>query len=351
MAAARADGPARPSGAALAAARAWMERPVFLCGHHRSGTTLVRALLDGHPEVRVLPSEGTFRTSFPDAAVARPTDAALDRFAAEWVSRLVDPNAEPHFKLGRSAANDLPAVSFVRRLFGWHDALREEPVPEARAPWRAFLALVAAFREDGAPRLWAEKTPRNEREAGALLRAFPEARFVHLVREPGATLASLLEIRRRAGLGDADRALRARDIARSFGLALSNPRRLGDRYLVLRFEDLVSRPDRAVERVATFLGIAPDDVLATPTEMGRPVRPNSAFGAGEPGRIREPRRSAGPPGEEREVVALFASRLARVLGYDVPPLPWRRRAPVLFREARRYFVGRLGASEKTSNRP
>lgn len=322
-----------------------MERPVFLCGHHRSGTTLVRALLDGHPEVRVLPSEGTFRTSFPDVAVARPTNAALDRFAAEWVSRLVDPNAEPHFKLGRSARNDLPAVSFVRRFFGWHEALRDEAAPKARARWRAHLALVAAVREDGAPRLWAEKTPRNEREADLLLEAFPEARFVHLVREPGATLASLLEIRRRAGLGDADRALRARDIARSFSLALSNRRRLGDRYLVLRYEDLASDPVRALEHLTTFLGIAPDAVLATPTEMGRPVAPNSAFGAGEAGRVREPRRSTGPPGEEWEVVALLASRLARALGYDVPALPWRRRPAVLLREARRYLASRFGARE------
>ncbi len=35
-------------------------RPVFVCGVHRSGTTLVRDLIDGHPALSVLPSEGSF---------------------------------------------------------------------------------------------------------------------------------------------------------------------------------------------------------------------------------------------------------------------------------------------------
>src|SRR5690606_37795143 len=41
-------------------ALAWLDRPVFICGHHRSGTTLLQELLDGHPELLVLPSEGTY---------------------------------------------------------------------------------------------------------------------------------------------------------------------------------------------------------------------------------------------------------------------------------------------------
>jgi len=42
----------------------WLARPVFICGHHRTATTLMRQLLDGHPELLVLPSEGTYLTSF-----------------------------------------------------------------------------------------------------------------------------------------------------------------------------------------------------------------------------------------------------------------------------------------------
>jgi hypothetical protein len=39
-----------------------VQSPVFICGVHRSGTTLMRDLLDGHPVLSVLPSEGSFST-------------------------------------------------------------------------------------------------------------------------------------------------------------------------------------------------------------------------------------------------------------------------------------------------
>lgn len=42
------------------------ERPVFICGHPKSGTTLVRALVDDHPELVVFPEETSFfRTVMP----------------------------------------------------------------------------------------------------------------------------------------------------------------------------------------------------------------------------------------------------------------------------------------------
>jgi hypothetical protein len=69
----------------------WLERPVFICGAHRSGTTLMQSLLDGHPELIVLPSEGTYLTSFAYAARERPSVGDVDRFIAEWIARLIDP--------------------------------------------------------------------------------------------------------------------------------------------------------------------------------------------------------------------------------------------------------------------
>src|SRR5471032_2795610 len=39
------------------------QRRVYICGVHRSGTTLLRNLLDGHPELLVLPSEGRYFTN------------------------------------------------------------------------------------------------------------------------------------------------------------------------------------------------------------------------------------------------------------------------------------------------
>src|SRR5690606_8473506 len=106
-------------------ALAWLDRPVFICGHHRSGTTLLQELLDGHPELLVLPSEGTYFSSFGYVAHARPREHEVDRFIAEWIVRLIDPNHEPHFKLGRSDSSGNPYVLFAQRILGWRAALHE----------------------------------------------------------------------------------------------------------------------------------------------------------------------------------------------------------------------------------
>ena len=262
---ARTLGPIAPRTDDREQALAWLLRPVFICGHHRSGTTLLQNLLDGHPELLSLPSEGTYFDSFAYVARRAIADSDMDRFAVEWISRFVDPNFEPHFKLGRYDGARMLAVDFARFLFGWHAALRSR-VPGELAP---LLALVAAYRAvaapASAPRSWVEKTPLNERHVGRLA-FFGAARFIQLIRDPRAVLASLDEIHRTAELGRLDVAESARAIGRSLRLADRNPRRLGNRYLVVRYEDLVGEPAQQIERLRRFLDIAPHATLSVPPQ-------------------------------------------------------------------------------------
>src|ERR1019366_2188590 len=66
-------------------------RPIFVCGVHRSGTTLVRDLLDSHPALAVLPSEGTFFTNFERHLQRLRPERWLPFLACEWVRRLANP--------------------------------------------------------------------------------------------------------------------------------------------------------------------------------------------------------------------------------------------------------------------
>ena len=93
----------------------WLQRPVFICGHHRSGTTLLQELLDDHPQLAVLPVEVTYFASFADVAV--------DAFIAEWVARLIDVNGKLHFHLGRASHTHNPSFQFARALLAWHARL------------------------------------------------------------------------------------------------------------------------------------------------------------------------------------------------------------------------------------
>jgi Sulfotransferase family len=322
---------------------AWLGRPVFICGHHRTGTTLLSELLDGHPELVVLPSEGTYFTSFGYVARSSPTRQDVERFLVEWIARLVDPNYEPHFKIGRSGPAGNPSVLFARRFFGWHAEMIR--ASRERASFAVLLSLVAAF-DDMSPaprrrRMWVEKTPLNERHVDRLA-LFSEARFIQLVRDPAATLASLVQAQRASGM-EVDAAGDARRIGLSLGLARRNMRRLPKRYLVVRYEDLVGNPALQMEQVRSFLGISRDASLATPTVLGLPVRANSSFDAGEPGVIRPLRPPPTLRPREAMLIGAFAASAARALGYEVAAPALRPRTALWVRESVRMASRSVGS--------
>jgi hypothetical protein len=311
-----------PTPAETARALCWLRRPIFICGHHRSGTTLLQQLLDWHPQLVVLPSEGTYFSSFHYVARTHPAPREVDRYIGDWIARLVDPNCPPHFKLGRSGPHGCPSALFARRMLEWQAALLRTRSSLGR--FSPLLALVAAYRDTvslkTAPCSWVEKTPLNEINVHRFA-TLPEARFIQMVRGPEATLSSLLGRLRALGAADQDVFAHAHRIRRSLRLAQTHLRRYQDRYLVVRYEDLTDSPVREMERVRAFLGIVPDPILSTPTTAGCAVGSNSSFVRGNPGvilRLRQPPVLS--PSELRLIDALTASA-ARHFGYDINEVP------------------------------
>jgi len=296
----------------------WLQHPVFICGHHRSGTTLLQQLLDGHSQVVVLPSEGTYLSSFNYVARRDPGPQEIDRFVAEWITRLIDPNQEPHFKLGRSGLHGNPYVLFARRLLGWNAVLRQ--AGPLLAEFVPLFALVAAYKDvttpTCTPSLWVEKTPLNEHNVPRFA-AVPQARFIHVVRDPSAILTSLIESHRKAGIREFNSAKHARAIGRSLQIARVNMRQLGARYLVVRYEDLTRESMTEMERVRAFLGISQEPALLRPTVGGRVVRSNSSFDRSDAGVVKPPRSSAPLSRSDARLVTTLAGSAAQALGYDV----------------------------------
>src|SRR5581483_6739317 len=157
---------------------ALVSAPVFVLGYYRSGTTLMLNLLQGHPDVAALPGESRHFN------VLR--HLPLDEVHDAWIRRLVSPDGQPPFwALGRPWEDgDDGYARFTRRLLAY----------AAADPDDDLLGIAAAALADaqGRPaRLWAEKTPRNELLVDDILSVYPKARFVHVVRDPRATVASI----------------------------------------------------------------------------------------------------------------------------------------------------------------
>ena len=329
--AAGALGPAPLSPATLERGLALARRPVFVCGVHRSGTTLLRDLLDGHPALVILPSESNYYTGFerPLRGLARGVQAEF--LCRKWLERIVNPNNQPpYWLLGRSGARQSAYVELAREFRAWAAILPDRAGAGARSWPLVAFALAYATRVGGGEipptaEMWVEKSPTNERYLERLWGEFPEAKVIHVLRRPDAVLSSY-----KAALGRVGRPARQavgtlRDLARSYRIALDLSRRAApERYRLLRYEQLVAQPAESIGAIAAFLGIDALPVLLTPTVAAVPATSNSSF---ERGRS-DP--AAGLTPIERDVLALtLGGRSARIgyAGIDPvsPPAKWLRR--------------------------
>ncbi len=179
--------------------------PIFIIGSPRSGTTLLRLILDAHPHISC--------------------------------------GEETHF------LRDLEAI--VGRNWGLvatYGLDRQWWLAHLRALYSDFQAEVLAR---SGKRRWAEKDPTYTLHLGFIEELFPDALFVHLLRDGHDVVASF---RDRWGYVSAARAARG-EWARYVRAARALGERLpAQRFLELRYEELVSQPQAQGRRLFDFLG-------------------------------------------------------------------------------------------------
>jgi hypothetical protein len=199
----------------------------FVIGVGRSGTTLLRLMLDAHPELAIPPE-----TRFVPRLIvaARPPDAT----AAEVVATLTAERNWADFGLE-------PDVVLER--------LRAAPKVTPRAAVRSFFeAYAARFGKER----WGDKTPVYGRRMPLIARAVPEARFVHVVRDPRDVAVSWRHFRELRG----DDPLTAEHWAQAWAQTIIETRVKASRvahYLEVRYEDLVSEPEATLRSVCEFI--------------------------------------------------------------------------------------------------
>jgi Sulfotransferase family len=333
-AAAEAVGPSVLDSAEVARSLGVAHRPVFVFGPHRSGTTLVRDLLDSHPALAVLPSEGAFFTSMERRLRRLPPELWLSHLGCEWLRRLANPiNQDPYWLLGRSTHESSPYVQFAHTLQAWWPLARQELASSSWPLVAVALAYAHSTRlsEKSVGRRWVEKTPANELFLRQLRTEFPQAQFIHVVRHPYAVYASHKQAARNGGerFRNAGRILR--HLRLSYRIAAEQSScRASDQYLLVRYEDVIENRKDTIDRLAAFLGIERLPILMQPTAAGLPTTSNSSFAAnGERGRVDDAVHQKWIDllsRSECQYLTAAAGEDAIALGYDLAPVPfWRAR--------------------------
>jgi hypothetical protein len=248
------------------------ERPIFICGAMKSGTTLLLELLDYHSKVIAMPGD-SHMVKWIDEHRGLAREKLVDGLQVHWIGRFVNPTGQkPLWIIGKTK---VPYLAFLSYLDYWLDRL-----PESER--NGFLSAVLAYycsnpKRPDRPMVWIEKTPGNEMKVDRILEFFGLARFIHIVRDPLDNIVSLKRLHELRGWTWNVKKV-AKSVQKSLDAGLANQKRLGrQRYLLLRYEDLVRGPELEMVKVADFLRIEMGPVLLRPTVNGYPATSNSVF--------------------------------------------------------------------------
>jgi hypothetical protein len=205
--------------------------PLFVVGCHRSGTTVVRRVLSTHPAIWL----------------AKETQylAFVEWRDGDWHRILTDDALRAHvfwangFLVGTGWSRVPDPDAFLAS-------------GEARSRAGVYRWLCGVERPAGkAPGIWGDNTPRYVSLIPELDRAFPDARYIHVVRDPRDVVRSALEV----WFGGNTALTAAEEWVERVGAGLAAQHLVGDRLLVLRFEDLLREPGPTLARVARFLDV------------------------------------------------------------------------------------------------
>jgi hypothetical protein len=212
--------------------------PVVILGVRRSGTTLLRVMLDRSAELAV-PDESYF---VPQLAARHRGPVDRERF--------------------------LDDVSRLATIREWGLSLDEiaPRVREGSTPGEAIAAIFETYSSLRGKARWGDKTPLYMQYLPLLERLFPTAVFVHLVRDGRDAALSFLDVPggiMTEGWGHPHDAVGFACLWRTEVVsARSLGARVGpDRYLELRYEDLVVDSERVLAGVCAFAGLTYADAM------------------------------------------------------------------------------------------
>ena len=251
------------------------QRACFVAGPARSGTTLLTALLDGHPDLLVLPEETAYFPTVRTKYGARSRREQFDYLTTRTLANVLFGGA---CKWGKRDYSHFPAADFRRRF-------------EQRAfdPTNARRDLLVVLLETYADTLgrplgsvcrWVEKTPANRDHHPAIFERFPQARVLLTLRDPRALLASQIQLEqsRRQRRFSVYLTVRHWLTTARLALALRADPRPDHRFHLVDYHRLIESPGNTLPEVCSFLGVERNPAVFTPTKIGRLWAGNSAAG-------------------------------------------------------------------------
>ena len=276
----------------------------FILSSPRSGSTLLRVMLAGHPDL-----------SSPPELHLLPFDTMAEREAELGVSQLGE-----GLKRAFMALKNVDAAQSQKLV----DELIEENA--------SVTEVYHQLQQLAGDRLLVDKSPTYASNRETLEKAeaiFDGAKYIHLVRHPYAVIESFARMRmdKLVGSGDTNPYELAELIWRDSNQNILDLAREIDpeRYHLVYYEDLVSKPQAVLTEICNFLEIPFDEALLTPYQGDRMTDgvSNTAMSLGDPNFLTHQKIDARLAEIWREIklpspLGTYSQQVARQLEYELP---------------------------------
>ena len=262
-----------------------LNKPIFILGAHKSGTSLLRSLFDGHPELFTIPIEAHFfqlmRYWIDYAFIKKhqPTNISQEVFIANAIDLIKYANSDSN-PLGDCISKNVFNTDEFEKYISLHPS---QLVATGNRVAYYFEIYVKAIyysiygKELDSKMSIVEKSVETAEFALDLQQMFPEALFIHIIRNPYANLISMKKFRmhnkktqNHPWLGKDFRSL-----YNSYYFLYRN-QRLIKNYLVVKYEDLVTEPESVIKDLCQFTQIKFNEQMLIPTYLGNKWQGNSS---------------------------------------------------------------------------
>ena len=209
--------------------------PLFIVGMPRSGTKLLRDLMNQHPRVGIPLSESQFIPHFV-AKFGLDLNQAVDR--NDFIERF-------HVVLTNTVY-----CRNMRRTRGREITCEYLKANASSHSWESIFRTIFEYyapSDHDIGFIWGDKTPAYMMHMPLLKQLFPTARFLHIIRDFRDCSLSISKAWGHSIERAAEKWRRCLTIAREDGA------HLGDSYMEVRYRDLLLEPEHTLQRICTFI--------------------------------------------------------------------------------------------------
>ncbi len=198
-----------------------MISPFFIVGCGRSGTTLLRSMLNSHKDIAI-PLESLF---------------IIDYLKSEKPIQILKKLILDEYEIKE-----------------WGIELKPEMVESAKEKKGLIDNVHEIYTDKNKKEIWGQKTPRFIRYGRLLKKYYPDAKFIHLIRDPRAVVSSLIE----SDVHQSNVLYGSRRWINDVKKGIMLKERYPEDVLEIRYEDLVSDTKKELQRICRFLEIGFD---------------------------------------------------------------------------------------------